>query len=223
MTSFFSRPTVPRWGIYAHSQLPNLFSVVAVKDHQMHCHTGMGLALQVSAVIQNCQAAWPQWARRQRAKPQTMPAAWVMPDTELSSFDLACSPAWGPQDTEAECQLEASARMQLSAEQVAFNYAVHRLPGGAMQARVWACHLTVLTSQAAQLQDLGLQLQVTTSRKEASGMNMFLGVTRQSLQDLHKRIEGQVAQCFVQGSVQSSAQDLSQDLPQGSQQEAIPC
>lgn len=192
---------MPRWGIYTHTALPNLYSVVAVQGQQVLTQTGHDLSLQSKLLKASVQAEWGlpfagRWTH------QVEPAAaWVMPNEHLESFEWPCSTSWGPQDIEAECRLEASSRMQVPASQLALDYEVQRSPDGQLSVRVWMCQQTQVDACVAQVQALGWQLKLVTMFGQLDELSSFFKRSRQAQHQLHQRILADATACLDQGVV----------------------
>jgi hypothetical protein len=190
---------VPRWGIYTHTALPNLYSVVAVRGQHVLTQTGIDLSVQAKLLKAWVQAEWDlpsagKWAR------QVEPvAAWVMPNEHLESFEWPCSNSWGPQDIEAECRLEASSRMQVPASQLALDYEVQRSSEGQLWVKVWMCQQTQIDACVAQVQAQGWQLKVVTRLGQLDELASFFKRSVQAQHQLHQHIVAEATACLEQG------------------------
>jgi hypothetical protein len=169
-------PNAPRWGIYSIGTPIEAFTVFASRKGQLFQHTGADLALQFENTWQASAVAWPDWALRSPAKQRAMWAAWVLPDAHLSSFEWSCSAGWGPTDIEAECHLEASARMQIPVVEVALDYIVQRSSEGRLSVKVWHCSKAQVNALAMQAKALGLQLKVVTAHSQMDDLASFFGL-----------------------------------------------
>jgi len=200
----FQWPIAPRWGIYAHATSPDLFTVVAVQGHQILFQTGLNLVAQVALLqrtIQSKRSSPSVFKNILQVGPFKPRAAWVMPDAHIESFEWPCAPEWGPQDIEAECRLEASSRLQIPALDLALDYEVQRAPDGQLWVRVWTCRQTQLNAQTAQMHSLGLQLRVVTAYSHLDELARFFKSSVLAQQQLHQRIDAQVAVCIQSGDV----------------------
>lgn len=192
---------MPRWGIYTHTALPNLYSVVAVRGQQVRTQTGIDLSVQAKLLKACVQAEWNlpsagKWARHVESV-----AAWVMPNEHLESFEWSCSTSWGPQDIEAECRLEASTRMQVPASQLALDYEVQRSPEEQLWVKVWMCQQTQVDACVSQAHALGWQLKVVTSFGQLDELASFFKRSMQAQHQLHQHIVAEATAYLEQGVV----------------------
>jgi hypothetical protein len=179
--TFTQLPKAPRWGIYTMDTTSEAFTVLASKDGQVIQHTGVNLTHQVEGTLQDMALAWPRRRRRSLFKPPVLWAAWVLPDAQLTCFEWPCSPIWGPQDIEAECRLEAIARMQIPIADMALDYIVQRTPEGQLTVKVWHCPQVKVNALASQAKELGLTLQVITAHSQKADVAKFLGLSKEAM------------------------------------------
>ena len=158
-----------------------VFTVVACKDGQVFQHTGVHLSRQVENTLRDLELAWPRRSRRIVFKPPELWVAWVLPDAQLTCFEWPCSPSWGPTDIEAECRLEAGARLQIPTADMALDYIVQRTPEGQLTVKVWHCPQAKVNALTLQAKELGLALQVITAHSQKSDVANFLGLPQEAL------------------------------------------
>ena len=185
--------------MYVHGKPADPLTVVAVKDRRVLTQTGEHLSLLVHDVLQASRLAWPLWAQGRVTQPQPMMAAWVLPDHQLFRFECPCAAHWGPHDVEAECQLEASARLQIPPDQLAIHYQVHRALEGLLSATVEGCQQGLVGGCMAQLKAVGLQLQVFTTRSQTAGLASFLGLAHAAQQALHRSLDAPFFPSMAEG------------------------
>ena len=155
--------------------------MVACKDGKVFWQTGDNLARQVENTLQDIALAWPQSWHDCLFKPQDLWAAWVLPDAQFTCFEWPCSPSWGPRDIEAECRLEASARMQIPIADMALDYIVQRSPEGQLSVKVWHCPKAQIKALISQAEELGLTLQVVTAHSQKADVAKFLALPQEAL------------------------------------------
>ena len=158
-----------------------VFTVLASKDGQVFQHTGVNLTHQVENTLRDLALAWPRRGRRSLFKPPLPWVAWVLPDAQLTCFEWPCSPSWGPRDIEAECRLEASARMQTPIADMALDYIVQRTPEGQLTVKVWHYPQVKVNALTLQAKELGLTLQVITAHSQKTDVANFLGISKEAL------------------------------------------
>ena len=180
LTPSLHLPTAPRWVIYAIETPVEVFTVLAVKGGQVIQHTGIDLGLQFERALKSSAMAWPIWARWAKARPKQMWAAWVLPDVQVDCFEWACLPTWGPDDIDAECRLEASARSQIPVADLALDFKVHRTSEGQLWAKVWHCSQAHINALKMQTQTLNLSLKLVTVQSQAAELENFLGIPKRA-------------------------------------------
>jgi hypothetical protein len=107
-------------------------------------------------------------------------AAWVLPDVQVDCFEWACLPTWGPDDIDAECRLEASARSQIPVADLALDFKVHRTSEGQLWAKVWHCSQAHINALKMQTQTLNLSLKLVTVQSQAAELENFLGIPKRA-------------------------------------------
>lgn len=175
--------------------------MVVCQDQQVLTQTGADLPQLMSQLLQARALAWPASPSARFFKANFKPTAWVIPDSLYFTFEGACLPNWGPHDIDAECRLEASARMQLAPDQLALDYKVHQSAHGGLQVTVWAYEQSKLTSRSLQMKNLGFDLQVFTAQSQVAGLAGFFRHSFKSQQDLQVRMSEQMASFLSQGEV----------------------
>jgi hypothetical protein len=178
-----------------------VLTAVVVQDQQALTQTGLDLPSLMSELLLARELAWPALPSGPFFKANFRPTAWVIPDAQCLTFEWACLPSWGPLDIEAECRLEASARMQLAPNQVALDYRVHQPVKGRLQVTVWAYEDDKLTERVAQMKKLGFDLQVFTAQSHVLGLAGFFRHSFKSQQALQLRMSEQFASFLRQGEV----------------------
>ena len=157
------------------------FTVFACHEGQVFQHTGANLPHQFDKTSRALDLVWPQTKRRSLFKAHAVWGAWVLPDAQLTSFEWPCSASWSPSDIEAECRLEASARMQTSPAELALDYVVQRSPEGQLSVRVWHCPQVQVNGLVLQAKELGLTLQVITVHSHMATLANFFGIPQEAL------------------------------------------
>ena len=141
--------------------------VMALRQHNFLLRQGSSLTELIASTQRECLQAWPLGHGERRGS-QDQPAALILPNSAVQSFQLICQADWGPRDIEAECSLEAAALLQCAVTDINMDFKAASMPDGSLLAQVMVCQQNKVSPYRLLLPSLGLRLESVTSQAHSS-------------------------------------------------------